>query len=432
MAAQAALDVMTPEQSLGVLTFNDKWEWDVTLRNVGKHREEIRAKIAAIGPSGGTLIFPALEQAYLALRTAKARAKHVVLLSDGRSYPDDYEALVKKMAEARITVSAIAVGPSADQELLRNIARWGNGRQHMVADARELPQIFVTEARDAPTAGFDEKTFTAIVKRPAFLQDVDLGRLPPLGGVTSTVLKDSAIEVMATADGDPLLAFWPVGLGRAAVFASDVKDRWGAEWVTWRGYGPFFTAVVRALERQRRPPLGLELVPEAARGTARAVRLIAEARDPQGGYRDLLRPVFRVASGIERAARGARTPGGARALRGCRRCRRATAADRHGHRRQREGGRGANPHDPARRRRRVPLHAGGRGSAEGGGVSHWRRVAAGLRRARGAAGRTRHRAPSAVAAAGAGRARTVVRRSCFPACQGLRIERFAIACSAGL
>lgn len=296
-AAEAALDVMTTEQSLGILTFNDKWEWDVTLRNVGKHREEIRAKIGAIGPSGGTLIFPALEQAYLALRAVKARAKHVVLLSDGRSYPDDYEALVKKMAEARVTVSAIAVGPSADQELLRNIARWGKGRQHMVADARELPQIFVTEARDAPTAGFDERAFKAIVKRPAFLQDVDLGQLPPLGGVTSTVLKDSAIEVMSTADGDPLLAFWPVGLGRAAVFASDVKDRWGAQWVTWRGYGPFFTAVVRALERQRRPPLDLELLPDAARGTARAVRFIAEARDPQGGYRDLLRPVFRVTSG---------------------------------------------------------------------------------------------------------------------------------------
>jgi len=57
----------------------------------------IRKKIAAIGPGGHTLIYPAVEQAYFALRTAKARAKHVVLLSDGRSYPDDYEGLVTKM-----------------------------------------------------------------------------------------------------------------------------------------------------------------------------------------------------------------------------------------------------------------------------------------------------------------------------------------------
>ena len=38
-AAQAAVDVMTDEQSLGILTFNDKFDWDVTLRNVGKNRD---------------------------------------------------------------------------------------------------------------------------------------------------------------------------------------------------------------------------------------------------------------------------------------------------------------------------------------------------------------------------------------------------------
>ena len=86
-AAQAAVDVMTDEQSLGVLTFNDQFAWDITLRNVGRNRGDIKQKIASIEPGGHTLIFPAVEQAYFALRTAKARAKHVVLLSDGRSTP---------------------------------------------------------------------------------------------------------------------------------------------------------------------------------------------------------------------------------------------------------------------------------------------------------------------------------------------------------
>ena len=45
----------------------------------------------------------------------------------------------RKMREARITVSSIAVGPAADQELLKNIAGWGQGREYMVADAHELP-----------------------------------------------------------------------------------------------------------------------------------------------------------------------------------------------------------------------------------------------------------------------------------------------------
>ena len=47
--------------------------------------KSIRKKIAAIGPAGHTLIFPAVEQSYLALRNAKARAKHVILLTDGQA-----------------------------------------------------------------------------------------------------------------------------------------------------------------------------------------------------------------------------------------------------------------------------------------------------------------------------------------------------------
>jgi Ca-activated chloride channel family protein len=293
-AAQAAVDVMTDEQSLGVLTFNDQFAWDIPVRNVGRNRNDIRQKIASIEPGGHTLIFPAVEQAYLALRTAKARAKHVVLLSDGRSYPDDYEALVTKMAAARITVSTIAVGPSADPELLRNIAKWGKGRTYQVADAKELPQIFVKEARNAATPAFDEKQITAVVKTPAFLSGVDLTSMPHLKGRTATVLKETALELLATDDDDPLLAFWPIGLGRTAVFASDVKDRWAANWVTWRGYGPFFGAVARALERRRPAAAALELVPGPIHGKARSVGIAVEARSAEGGHGNLLRPSAQV------------------------------------------------------------------------------------------------------------------------------------------
>jgi uncharacterized membrane protein len=293
-AAQAAVDVMTDEQSVGILTFNDRFDWDVPLRNVGKNRDAIKKKIAAIEPGGHTLIYPAVEQAYNALRTAKARAKHVILLSDGRSYPDDYEGLVKKMVDAHITVSSVAVGPAADAELLTDIAKWGKGRSYVVQDPREVPQIFVKEAKNARTPGFDEKTIKPVVKAPGFLEGLDLSRLPALRGRTATVIKDSALELVSTDDGDPLLAFWPVGLGRTAVFASDVKDRWAADWVRWKGYGPFFSSIVRALERQRPPALALEVDPGPIRGRARSMAIGIEARNPDGGYRDLLRPVVHM------------------------------------------------------------------------------------------------------------------------------------------
>jgi len=302
-AAQAAVDVLNDDQSIGILTFNDKFAWDVTLRNVGKNRTAIRKKISEIGPGGHTLIYPAVEQAYLALRNVKARAKHVILLSDGRSYPGEYEVLVRKMTEARITVSTVAVGPSADPELLKNLATWGRGRAYAVADAAQVPEIFVKEAKNAASPGFDEKAITPIVKSASFLSSVNLARMPKLKGRTATVLKDGALELMATDEEDPLLAFWPIGLGRTAVFASDVKDRWAADWVRWRGYGPFFASLIRALQRQRSPALALEVSPGPARRGGREVAVAVEARDPAGQYKNLQSPVVRVQA-------AARTDGG--------------------------------------------------------------------------------------------------------------------------
>ena len=293
-AAQAAIDVLKDEQLVGILTFNDKFDWDVTVRNVGRNRDLIRKKIAAIGPGGHTLIYPAVEQSYFALRSAKARAKHVILLSDGRSYPGDYETLVRKMVEANITVSTVAVGPSADPELLKNLATWGKGRAYVVADASQVAEIFVKEAKNAASPGFDEKAFTPKVKTPGFLAGIDLTHMPLLKGRTATVLKDGAMELVATDEDDPLLAFWPIGMGRTAVFASDVKDRWAADWIRWRGYGPFFTSVARALQRQRSPAVALEVDPGAVRGKSRTISVAVEARDPGGQYKNLLNPAVLV------------------------------------------------------------------------------------------------------------------------------------------
>jgi Ca-activated chloride channel homolog len=302
IAAQAAVDVMKDDQAIGILTFNDKFEWPVTLRTLSGNRNEIRKRIAAIEPGGNTLFYPAMEQAYLALRNTKARAKHIVMLSDGRSYPADYESLIEKMADAQITLSTVAIGPSANPELLRSFANWGKGRAYVSEDAQQLPQIFVTEAKNAANPSFEEKAIVPVVKAPAFLTGVDVARLPVLKGRTATVLKNAALEVAATKDEEPLLAFWPIGLGRCAVFASDVKDRWAANWVRWRGYGPFFTSVVRSLVRQRPPSVALDVRPGAITGGKRPIAIAIEARGPQGQYRDLLHPSVQVSRAAQHAA----------------------------------------------------------------------------------------------------------------------------------
>jgi hypothetical protein len=184
-------------------------------------------------------------------------------------------------------------------------AQTGVRADHVLAAqaARELPQIFVKEAKNVSVPSFDEgKTIKPVVKTRAFLEGVDLTKMPPLRGRTATVLKDHAIELLATEDGDPLLAFWPIGLGRTAVFASDVKDRWANAWIKWRAYGPFFSALVHAIERQRPSALALDVTPGAVHGDSRALTVSIDARDGKGGYRDLLKPVVNVRAGTDAPA----------------------------------------------------------------------------------------------------------------------------------
>ena len=46
---------------------------------------------------------------------------------------------------------------------------------------------------------------------------------------------------------------WQYGLGRAAVFTSDAKARWAADWVAWKGFDRFWSNVFRDLLPHSQP-----------------------------------------------------------------------------------------------------------------------------------------------------------------------------------
>jgi uncharacterized membrane protein len=53
--------------------------------------------------------------------------------------------------------------------------------------------------------------------------------------------------VIASHGLDPVLAVRSVGSGRTAIFASDVAPHWAGTFVKWRGYGEFWTRMVKWL-----------------------------------------------------------------------------------------------------------------------------------------------------------------------------------------
>src|SRR5204862_7018760 len=105
-AAKAPLALLKDTDSFGVVAFDYNFYWPVKFQSVA-NRASITQAISTIAAGGETNIYPALREAYIQLTGAITQVKHVILLSDGRSLPDDFEGLTKKMAEGKITVSTI-------------------------------------------------------------------------------------------------------------------------------------------------------------------------------------------------------------------------------------------------------------------------------------------------------------------------------------
>ena len=255
-ATKAPLELLKDNDKFGVVAFDYNFYWPVRLQLVGGNRASMTQSISSIIAGGETNIYPALREAYISLAGGGTEVKHVILLSDGRSLPDDYQGLIVKMVDAKMTVSAVAVGSGSDRELLQNIATWGKGRSYYIEDATKVPQIFTQETEMATGKTLKEEPFKPLVKKmvDAF-KGIDFNTAPTLLGYVTTKAKDTS-EVLLEAPvigekPDPLLARWQYGLGKTAAFTSDLKDRWAVEWLRWSGYPKFWSQLVRETMRRR-------------------------------------------------------------------------------------------------------------------------------------------------------------------------------------
>ena len=289
-ATKAALDLLEETHRFGVVTFD--WNPYVTIPlQLATNKDWIKDGISRIQASAQTNIYPALERAFEQLLESPSKVKHVILLSDGKTYPDDYEELITRMTESEITVSSVAVGEEADRELLGDIARWGNGRSYFIEDAEKVQQIFIEETQIALEATLVEESFAPLVKREieAF-RGIDFEKAPPLKGYVSTLPRDAAEVILEAQDEDPLLARWHYGIGRSVMFTSDVKNRWAADWLNWDGYGKFWSQLVRETARRNREA-EVDFTVDR-RGNAAEVEL--SVVDESGHYPRGLEPALRV------------------------------------------------------------------------------------------------------------------------------------------
>ncbi|MCR5700829.1 MAG: VWA domain-containing protein [Lachnospiraceae bacterium] len=242
-AMSAALEVREDDE-VGVLAFDDKFNWTVPIKEVG-NGDDVCDAISTIGYGGGTSIYPAVKEAYNQISQSDAKIKHIILLTDGQDEFRDYEDLYEKINDAGITVSTVAVGSGSDRSLLESIADSCGGRAYYTDINNSIPRIFAKEVYlSAKTYLINEEFYPTITSDNEVLSEVFDEGSPALLGYIAATPKSRADVVLTSDRGDPILSTWQCGLGRTVAWNSDATGEWTAAYSEWENYPLFWSNIV--------------------------------------------------------------------------------------------------------------------------------------------------------------------------------------------
>ena len=236
-AAMRAAEVLTPNDQVGVIAFDDAAKWVVNLQKA-EDVEAIQNQIGTIRPGGGTAFFTALYEATYALMNAQAQQKHIIFLTDGEAGDTGYLQLCDIMQQNDITLTTVAVGSGADQATLRTLAQQGGGRAYAANEFDNLPKIFTKETYLVSGSYVQNRTFTPVITEQSALTDVE--GFPQLSGYLAATEKSLAAVSLMSDREDPILAWWQYGAGRVVAFMADSRGAWTSELLQWDQAAAFY------------------------------------------------------------------------------------------------------------------------------------------------------------------------------------------------
>ena len=244
-AATVAVDNLRNEDYVGILTFDDRYEWQVELRQADD-KTAIKDETKRIKEGGGTTIKPALQEACRALAESDASVRHVVLLTDGMGETDNFADVISAYTGSGITLSTVAVGTGSDTVLLERLANNCGGRYYYSDISSDIPRIFAQEVFLGGDSYIKDGIFSLAVNGG---HELTSGLFPegwPLlyGYVCATPKTASSPVIVSGEKGDPILTVWQYGLGRTAAWNSDVTGEWSGAFTGQADYVQLWKRVV--------------------------------------------------------------------------------------------------------------------------------------------------------------------------------------------
>jgi uncharacterized membrane protein len=270
--ASQAIAALQDQDRVGLLAFTSGTRWALPL-GVKPDQATIDAALNSLTPQGDTEISPALRAALeeledapeeikhivlFELEDAPEEIKHIVLFTDGWGDDPNLFDAAKEVAQAGVTLSVLGTGEGTG-DALRRTAALGGGQYYPGRDLESIPEIFVEETLRVARPLVAEGVFVPALGAASQVT-VGLTATPPLRGYVLTKPKPTASLPLEIGPGDPLLATWQRGLGRATVWTSDSTARWSADWVDWDGFVDFWGGVVAdVLPPGREAPPGVRI-----------------------------------------------------------------------------------------------------------------------------------------------------------------------------
>jgi len=281
--ALGVLGALGPADEMGVILWDGTERWVYGLQKVGDRSAAGRA-IAGMNQGDLGSFQGVLEQSHKALKASKASLKHIIVFSDGDPAPPS-AALMQQIVSDRITVSTVLIAGHVGPQTMIAIAEQGKGRFYNVTSPAMLPQIFIKETAVILKSAIYEEPFKPQVRSASELtRGIAAADYPSLLGYVATSFKPRAETPLVTHKGDPLLAHWQFGLGRAVAFTSDARAKWGRNWLDWGQYRQFWSQVAQwSLRRLENADFTSQVVMDKGEGV-----INVEALDAKGDYRNFL------------------------------------------------------------------------------------------------------------------------------------------------
>jgi uncharacterized membrane protein len=281
--ALGVLDALGPQDEMGVVLWDGRDRWLFPVQPVG-NKQEVGRLVAGMNQGDLPSFQNVMSMAHLGLQKSTANIKHMLVFSDGDPAAPSQQ-LMQSMVDDRITVTTILIAGHAGPDTMIWIADQGRGRFYNVSNPSQLPQIFVKEAAVIlKSAIFEEPFRPKLAAGSEVVRGIGAEEYPTLRGYVSTTPKARAEVPLVSDKGDPILAHWQFGLGRAVAFTSDAKARWARDWLSWGKYRQFWSQAAQwALRRVENADFTTEISVDKGEG-----HISIEAVDDQGNYRNFL------------------------------------------------------------------------------------------------------------------------------------------------